>query len=195
MALVSSKIAAGVKVLADTLNKLRTDLLFNHDHSGSGHGAVVDHGDLADTSYMTGTYHDHDDIEMHMNGTDASFDDTPGGAKGVHGLASGMNVFGCAGKTTQVEDGIASGPDGIQYIEVFGEISSINDGNADIHVDYGDGFTFTSVHNIIVSPRHGTPSDREHLNYYIHSVSTTGFNVLFGNRPLYVYWRAIGIKV
>ncbi len=95
MALVSSKVAAGMKVLADHFNKLREDLLTNHDHS-SGKGGTVNHGDLSD-GIISGTGVNHEHINLHIQGTETDpAPDTPGGDQGVHGLHSSVFVAGGA---------------------------------------------------------------------------------------------------
>ena len=96
MPLVSSKVAAGTEILADHFNKLRADLLTNHDHS-AGKGGTVDHKDLAETDAMSGMDHEHGDIDVHLGqaaGPGPTAIDNPGGDKGVHGLASAAYVAG-----------------------------------------------------------------------------------------------------
>jgi len=108
MALVSSKVAAGMKVLADHFNKLREDLLTNHDHS-SGKGGTVDHGDLAD-GVISGTALDHEHINLHVQGSaSAAAPDNPGGDQGVHGLNAASYVAGALGSQFVVFAGHLSG--------------------------------------------------------------------------------------
>lgn len=106
--LQSSKVAAGVTILADHINKLWTDLVANHDHS-SGKGGTVDHSDLSESAAMSGVSHTHGNIETHMNGVSGSFGDNPGGSLGVHGLASDVYVAGCALQQLTIVAGIAWG--------------------------------------------------------------------------------------
>lgn len=97
MALVSSKVAAGMTILADHFNKLWTDLTANHDHS-TGQGGTVDHADLADTGDMSGFAHNHTDIEVHLSGGGVGDEiDNPGGSQGVHGLAASAYLAGNLG--------------------------------------------------------------------------------------------------
>ena len=84
--LQSSPVKAAMTVLADHFNKLRTDLLWTHDHS-SGKGDTVDHAELADTGPMGGVFHDHSDINTHLIGnTGPPFVDYPGWDRRVHGI-------------------------------------------------------------------------------------------------------------
>lgn len=90
--LQSSKVAAGMKVLADHFNRLWEDLTTNHDHS-SGKGGTVAHSDLSSVGTKT-----HTEIDTHITGT-GDLTDNPGGTKGVHGLAAGTFVSGALGDT------------------------------------------------------------------------------------------------
>lgn len=87
MALVSSKVAAGMTILADHFNKLWTDLTANHDHS-SGQGGTVDHADLAETGVMSGRTNTHTMIDAHIAAAD-----------GVHDLDNGVKIPGVLGNT------------------------------------------------------------------------------------------------
>ena len=98
MPLQSSKVAPGIDITADQFNKLREDLLTNHDHS-SDMGGVIDHKDLKETKAMSGMAHMHEDLDVHVNGggpgpTDI---DNPGGSAGVHGLHPSVYVPGVFG--------------------------------------------------------------------------------------------------
>ncbi len=95
MALVSSKVAAGMTILADHFNKLWSDLTANHDHS-SGQGGTVDHVNLADSGNMSGFNHNHTDLEIHILGSGPGGNeiDAIGGDMGVHGLAASAYVAG-----------------------------------------------------------------------------------------------------
>lgn len=90
MALQSSKVAAGQKVLAEHHNKMWDDITANHDHY-SGRGGTVDHADLANKGAKT-----HADIDTHIKGS-GSITDNPGGNKGVHGLAASAFAAGNLG--------------------------------------------------------------------------------------------------
>lgn len=95
MPLTSSKVAAGTEILADHVNKLREDMLTNHDHS-SGKGGTIDHSDLAETDEMAGMGHQHGDIDVHLlgSGPGPNSIDNPGGDQGVHGHSASVYVAG-----------------------------------------------------------------------------------------------------
>jgi hypothetical protein len=81
MALQSSKVAAGIKILADHFNALWTDLVVNHDHS-SGMGGTVGHADLSDGA-IGGTTYEHSEIDTHIDA-----------GQGVHDLDAAAYVAG-----------------------------------------------------------------------------------------------------
>ena len=89
--LQSSKVAAGMRVLASHFNNLWDDLISNHDHS-SGKGGTVDHANLADSGPMSGFTYDHGDIDDHIDATAAH--GIPAEGKIVGGNDSYMIVAG-----------------------------------------------------------------------------------------------------
>lgn len=178
MALVSSKVAAGITILADHINKIIDDLKTNHTHA-TGEGGQVDHANLADSGPMIGVYHDHDDIETHMNGSTGSFDDTPGGDKGVHGLVSGGFVAGCLGSNQLYIQGdvdtLSSGSKAVVFPVAFSTLKSI---------------TLTLI---------GGPGGADHYpsDLYITSASASGFTAnhsVSSFESNSFYWMAIGTK-
>jgi len=69
MALVSSAVAAGQKILADHFNKLRQDLL-NHSHGG-GEGGTIDHADLGESGPLNQGGYTHAQIDSHIDSSSA----------------------------------------------------------------------------------------------------------------------------
>lgn len=182
MAIESSKAAPGTTILASLFNKLRNDVLKNHDHS-SGQG-TVDHADLADSGPMSSVYHDHGNIETHMNGSDGSFDDSGGGEQGVHGLGSGIRVCGVLGKTV---DGVFTAG---QAVILYGsETSPPTSGS----VSFGTVFDVPPI--VIPSYVKGEGNVRDQ-GWRIYTVTTEGFEYSFeeGDAPSEFHYIAIGVK-
>ena len=130
MPLQSSKVAPGIDITADQFNKLREDLLTNHDHS-SDMGGVIDHKDLKETKAMSGMAHMHEDLDVHVNGggpgpTDI---DNPGGSAGVHGLHPSVYVPGVFGSQLVFRCGVivpAGQDDGtVNFAPPFGSMGGV----------------------------------------------------------------------
>jgi hypothetical protein len=181
VSLVSSKVAAGITILADQFNKLWTDLTQNHDHS-TGQGGTVDHKDLSESGVMSGVYHTHANIENHMNGLAGSYGDAGGGDAGVHGLAASAKVAGSIGgqyvmqADTDTLD--ATGACAVSFSPVFDSIVSVVATYAAARTDVGN--------------------PRESSVIYLTNVSATGFTAHTADPDQYANkafnWIAIGTK-
>jgi hypothetical protein len=191
MALVSSKVAAGVQVLADQFNKLWTDLVANHNHS-AGQGGTVDHKDLAETGTMAGMHHTHGNIETHLVGDGNSFNDAHGGDRGVHGLAAAARVFGIVGHASQTQGGTTVLTQA-QMVAVVGQFVPTD---ADATVDFG--LTFDDASQVYVLGQYvsdaGNVMDQ---GWRVTNVTKSSFDVSFGDgaTPVAFNWMAIGPKV
>jgi hypothetical protein len=153
MALVSSKVAAGMTILADHFNKLWTDLTANHDHS-SGQGGTVGHDDLADGA-ISGTTYDHSDIDSHIDAGDT-----------VHDLGSGVYVAGAAGSQFVIFAGSKSDPVGTDYGNCY--FSSDGASPADV--------TFSSVTAVLCQSRGSGGGGLQHADIIqVSAVYTTYF--------------------
>lgn len=178
--LVSSRVAAGIAVLHTHINNLWTDLVYNHDHS-SGKGGQVDHGELAETSEISGMNHTHSNIETHMNGSTGSFSDVGGGDQGVHGHASVVYVAGSMDS---------------QMVIMGGEDTL--DGSGDCTVTFPQSFSVLKAISVTMS---GTPANPGHplqdTAPYTTGESTSGFTA-HANAECWAnttfYWMAIGTK-
>lgn len=174
--LQSSKVAAGIDILADHFNKLREDLTSNHDH-GAGKGGSIDHKDLAETDVMSGMAHQHGDIKVHLlgGGPGPEAIDNPGGDEGVHGLASGVMVPGYLGSTQVVfQCGVESGP---------GDSGTI-----------GFPFSFSSIIGVIVSYSSSSTSPQdEGVSTNTHTVDNFKYEK-DGPSVSAIYWLAWGTK-
>ena len=107
--LVSSDLPAGYTgaITADQINRLREDLLKGHDHA-SGRGGAIHHDwlDEDDGQPIPGTALLHSIINNHLQGTGTSGSpDAGGGTHGVHGLPSGIYVFGVGARQFCIQVG------------------------------------------------------------------------------------------
>lgn len=179
MPLQSSKVAPGIDVTADQFNKLREDLLTNHDHS-SGMGGTVDHGDLMETDSMAGMSHMHEDLDVHLNGggpgpTDI---DNPGGSMGVHSLHPSVYVAGILGSQQLVlmcGDETSSGTSGTTGFGTY---------------TFGTCLGVTAT----IKASSGNPMDQ---GVAVHTLTTTGFSWIVstdGGKTNGFYWIAWGTK-
>lgn len=184
MALVSSKLAAGMTILADHFNKLRDDLLSNHDHDGA-EGAKVDHINLLEDQggNMSGMGHRHQDIEYHLNGggPGANNIDNPGGSQGVHGLAASAYVMGSIGLAFCLQAGTATLSSGSVNVSFTTPFSSV----PIVVATYASARTYDP----------GNPTEASDI--YITGRATSGFTIhssdaQFDAAP--VCWIAIGTK-
>lgn len=175
MALTSSKVAAGQTILADHLNKLRDDMLSNHDHDGT-YGAQVDHGDLLETSNIGSMGHRHEDIKYHMQGggPGANNIDNPGGEQGVHGLAASAYVVGSLNSSNGL------------VIQAGYEAVSATSGSVSFDT------TFTSIICVVLTP-HGTISAND-TDVFVTSFTTSGFAWNCAYQPTGFGWIAVGTK-
>jgi hypothetical protein len=188
MALVSSKVAAGMTILADHFNKLWTDLTANHDHS-SGQGGTIDHADLNDTGDMSGFDHNHTDIETHLSGGGVGDEiDNPGGNRGVHGLAASAYVAGNLG----------SG----QLVFFVGKTAGMPGDNTSIYYS-ADGsdpasIEFDSPPYVLVTLEGDSGGGGEHKDILdIEGITPTGFTINVdspGANGTRVHFLAIGTK-
>lgn len=138
MALQSSKVAAGIKILAAHFNALWTDLVVNHDHS-TGMGGTVDHADLSESGAMGGITYAHSDIDDHIDA-----------GQGVHGLNAAAYVAGSYPQVVVVPGSKASpGTSGTCYFS--------NDGLAPADI------TLSTVIAIILTCK-GPTGDETHHN-------------------------------
>jgi hypothetical protein len=154
MALVSSKVAAGMTILADHFNKLWTDLTQNHNHS-AGQGGTVDHGDLAD-GVITGTTYSHTNIRDHIDAGEA-----------VHDLASGVQVAGALGSTQLV---IFAGSKATPLTTNYGTCYYASDGLSPQDV------TFSSVIAVLCQLRGSGGGGLQHADIIqVENVYTTYF--------------------
>lgn len=183
MPLQSSKVAAGIKILADHFNALWTDLVVNHDHS-SGMGGTVDHADLSESGSMGGISKDHSDIDTHIEGT-GSITDTPGGPQGVHGLAAAAYVAGSLG----------SNGTGAQLVV---DIGAFSPGAGSTGSETFTGTGFASAPAVILGCYHATETMPGEMQAIVTATSATGFSWRVSSspqpKPSTVYWIAIGTK-
>jgi len=186
MPLVSSKVAAGIEILADHFNKLREDLLTNHDHS-AGKGGTVDHKDLSESDEMSGMTHQHNDIEVHLQGDGPGPNaiDNPGADQGVHGLGAAAFVAGSIDS-----NGVAA-----QLVMRAGVATLGSGNNRNVVVTLSP--PFASVVSIVVTPRAsaGKSGGADSDNFYISDVGTGSFTIrcISGVWDSHqVYWLAIG---
>ena len=189
MTIESSKVAAGDTILAADYNKLRNDLLENHDHS-AGQGGTPDHKDLTETGDMSGMGHRHEDLDVHLvgGGPGPNSIDSPGGDMGVHGLASSAYVAGSMGKTT------SGSYTAKQLVIQCGYQAWDTTQYGTKNVTFGGG-GFSAVPHVVVSPYKGAPGISEALSLAIKGVYTTWFAVM--NTSFTIdgfYWIAIGEK-
>lgn len=177
MTIESGMVATGETILAVHLNKLRNDVLSNHDHS-AGQGGTVDHADLTETGDMPGMGHCHEDIDVHLNGGGPGPNDidNPGGAYGVHGLASAARVAGCLGSNQLVMQ-CGSGS--------FGTAVTFP-------------VTFSSLLNVQIQVKGAMTGDGHYpAESYLSAYSTTGFTAQFQGGSFGgsgFFWLAIGTK-
>lgn len=190
MAITSSKVAAGMTILADQFNKLWADLTANHDHS-SGQGGTVDHANLADTGDMSGFTHNHDDLEVHLNGSgDGSQVDNPGGDMGVHGLAASSYVCGSLGQISDGSD-LSQG----QLTIMTGYVTVGSDNSGDVLFTPIVAFS-TAPHIVIGSVSDAVNEGDSHKQICVHTVTTSGFSWVVdgGQTRTGFYWMAVGTK-
>jgi len=168
MALVSSKVAAGMTILADHFNKLREDLTTHHDHT-AGQGGTVAHSSLSD-GVISGTALTHDAINTHVQGanTDAA-PDSPGGDQGVHSHAAAVYVAGSLNAQLVLQAGSDSSGT-VAFPTAFATILAVT-----------TGFEKAS----------GLPMDQ---GVRIESVTTSGFSWTASGTPTLVHWIAVGTK-
>lgn len=200
MALVSSKVAAGITILAEHFNKLWTDMTQNHNHS-SGQGGTVSHGDLSD-GVVTGTYTSHDVINNHIqaDGTEAE-PDGYGGARGVHGLPAAQYVFGSPGIVASAGDVETAATEGAGTLH-SGQVVALSG----FHQTDGGEFTipfpasyFATKPIVLISP---TDDSTQHwrantflCNVVWNSITTSQFKVwsnATAGYPVHIHWIAIG---
>lgn len=186
MALVSSKVATGAKILADHINKLWTDMTQNHDHDGDTTGAKVDHLNLLEsqTGNMSGMNHRHQDLEYHLlgGGPGANEIDNPGGDRGVHGLAAAAFVAGAFGY--KIGDIFTAGQLVFQagYVACTGDNGSVTFGVA-----------FDTIIGVIATSVVAT-LDMDDRDVFIESKSVSGFDWHCHYKPDGFTWLAIGLK-
>lgn len=174
--LQSSKVAAGIDILADHFNKLREDLTSNHDHS-SGKGGTIDHKDLAETDDMSGMGHRHDDLDVHLvgDGPGPNSIDNPGGSEGVHGLASGVQVAGYLGTA--------------QVVFQAGVISPVVD---EVVTEVNFPFAFSTCIGVVLSPHDAATSIN--FAYHTHTVNNDKFSYYHDGNLDALHWIAWGTK-
>jgi hypothetical protein len=185
MALTSSSVATGQVILADHLNKIRADLVTNHDHS-SGQGGTVDHMNLAesDTGNMSGFNHRHQDLEYHLlgGGPGGNSIDNPGGSQGVHGLAASAFVVGSIKSTNGL------------VIHAGNEPVTAQTGT----VTFADtGVAFTAIVAVILQSIVASPDQTWDRDVDVTSKSATGFSWECDdetNWPDSFDWIAVGTK-
>jgi hypothetical protein len=189
MALVSSKVAAGMTILADHFNKLWADLTANHDHS-SGQGGTIDHADLNDTGDMSGFNHNHTDLETHLSGGGVGDEiDNPGGSRGVHGLAASAYVAGNLG----------SG----QLVFFVGKTAGMPADGSTVYFS-ADGSSpasieFDSAPFVLVALEGNSGGDNKHKDILdFNTITTTSFDIYVdhdgGSDGTRVHFLAIGEK-
>lgn len=173
MALVSSVVAAGQKILADHFNKLRQDLI-GHAH-GSGEGGTIDHADLGETGPMSGRTYDHEDIDTHIDSSD------------VHGLPGGTHIPGCGPNQTVQVAGKKAYTGSYIYLAEDGESP------ADIILDSVLSIQLTCLGPTGSSTNHaGIP---EVTSAYDNVLGRFGYRVDSpGTNPTYVYFTVVGKK-
>jgi len=176
MALVSSFVAAGQKILADHFNKLRQDLV-NHGH-GSGEGGTIDHADLGETGPMSGRTYDHEDIDDHIDATD-----------NIHGLPGGVKFPGCGPNQTIT----VAGKKAYSSSDLTIYLAEDGDSPADIILD--------SVLSIQLTCHGPTGSSTQHAGIpevtgnYNNVTGSFTFRVDgLGADPAYVYFTVVGKK-
>jgi len=189
MAIESGKVAAGDTILAADYNKLRNDLLVNHDHS-SGQGGTPDHKDLTETDEMSGMGHMHEDIDSHLLGGGAGPNaiDNPGGTAGVHGLATSGYVAGVMGYKYNTSFTAA------QMVMQCGYQTWDTTQYGSKTVTFGGG-GFSAVPYVVAVPYKGSPLNSETMSLAITAVGTTSFTV---KNTFHIingfYWIAMGTK-
>jgi hypothetical protein len=172
--LQSSKVAAGMRVLADHFNKLWDDMITNHDHS-TGKGAVINHANLSDSGAMSGFDYGHTDIDAHIN------------ASSAHGLPVEANVIG--------------GPD--SYVIVAGAKALPGTNGTCYFSSDGEppGFPLSTVLSIVLTCNGptGTPFLNKHIlevesidlvnNSFKYLIAVSG-----APRASYMYFIVVGTK-
>lgn len=96
--LIASDVETGDPITADQIERLFLDIWKNHQHTTSGDGGAIAHSDLVDDEG------EHAKLDTHIEISDA-FADNPGGAMGVHGLASDEAVLGITGNQMVIRYG------------------------------------------------------------------------------------------
>ena len=97
--LIASDVSASDPITADQIERLFLDTWKNHQHTSAGDGGTIDHSDLVDDEG------EHSTLDTHVG---TPFADNPGGAKGVHGLASDEAVLGITGNQLVIRMGTSS---------------------------------------------------------------------------------------
>jgi len=195
MALESSRVATGAKILSTHINKLWNDLVKNHTHA-DGEGGAVDHKNLVETAAMSGVNHTHSNIETHMMGNGSSFVDTPGGAYGVHELPSVHAVLGSAGFVTEIEPegGQAASPS-LERKQVSILMGSFIPNSTESDVHFGTTFTepplvvVSFVDQVLGGSAGWTPT------IWLKSVETSKFTVCHTKKCDQINWMAAGVEV
>jgi len=189
----SSSISDTDTALASQYNNLRLDIFdqtSGHDHAGTAtSGKKVSHANLVD-GLIPNTYLTHAQLTKHVQGAGTSeTPDNPGGALGVHGLASDIYVPGSQGYMTTPTAFTAA-----QLVMQGGYVSWTYGGYGSCSVTFGDG-GFSTLAAVVVTPIKAGPSDATTYSLPITAYSATGFTVKSTSyTPGGFYWIAIGTK-
>lgn len=182
MTITSSPVAPGDTITAAGHNALWNDLTQSSGHNHDGEGGTVDHASLGESGEMSGQYHTHSDIELHMNGTDQDFDDTPGGAKGVHGLGSAANVAGAMPRQYVISAGKKSSP-GTSGTIYFSE-NGASPGNA-----------FSEVVSVTMVPQHSSAISCTVIVGAVGGAKDSCTYYIEGTTPTAIYFVVVGTRV